>query len=129
MTSSPLYTADADSLVEELVDEGAVAIELENELFRFLKDDLLSLTVYLPPAVGEEIVKSYGSVQLNGTTYDFDCTFTMDVHAFGFRHPVYANENLREPAPVSPEEGLANHRDYVTQPEDFRGTSVASQSD
>lgn len=117
LSTASTETVSAETLLRELTKNGATAIGVEKELFQISDEDTLPLTVYMPPVTGTELVKNYDAVRFSETTYELDCTFTISGPEFGFKVPIYADDNIIGMNPITVEEGLDRLRDYIDQQE------------
>jgi hypothetical protein len=99
------------TLLERIVDAGAVAIALEKEVSRL---DRPTFSVYIPPAKGYDIVTEYPFVRFDDSEPEVDWVCRMDGPHFGFRLPVYASDDITGLESVSLPEGMANLRKFVS---------------
>jgi len=110
-TPVPSEPITGDSLVEELIDAGAVAIAVEPELSN---ETTLTLTVWTPVATAYEVVGHYKKVSVEGTKLDLNCEFRcVGGPNFFHRIPVYADDDIIGMESVSIDEGLSNLKEYV----------------
>jgi len=106
---SDLSTSESielSTLVEELADAGAAAVELRNE--QFVQSGLINLRIPMIPAKGYQIAGPYESITYNGQSYafHFECVLGGPGGYGTMRTPLYVDESIVGLSPLSVEEGL-----------------------
>jgi len=110
-TPVPSETVDAETLIQELADAGAVAVTLEPTI---CNEDRLTVTTWLPPATGYDVVGTYRDVKVGDEVFDLQWEFVChDGISFLNRVPLYASNDIigMDEIPVSA--GLSNLESYV----------------
>ena len=102
------------TLVEELANEGAAAVELRNEML--VRFDVVDLRIPMVPAEGYPIAGLYDSVTINGQEYDFrfDCTLDGPGGYGWMRTPLYVDESTLGLPAVPVEAGIKNLEEVQT---------------
>ena len=111
---SPSKSIELPTLIEELADAGATAVELYNE--QLILSDNINLRIPITPAEGYQIAGPYDSVTLQGQEYDFrfNCVLTGPGGYGPMRTPLYVDGSTLGLTPVSVEEGLNNLKKVQT---------------
>jgi hypothetical protein len=104
-------TTSLESLLEQLVEAGAVAIALEKEVSQ---PEHLTFSVYISPEEGYNIVAEYPFIEFEDLEPDVDWVCQMDGPHFSFRVPVYASNDICGLESVSLPEGLTNFRKFIS---------------
>jgi hypothetical protein len=104
-------TTSLESLLEQLVNGGAVAIALEKEVSR---PEHLVFSVYIPPEQGYNIVAESPFVKFEDSELGVDWVCQMDGPHFSFRVPVYVSEDISGLESVSLPKGLTNLRKFIS---------------
>lgn len=110
-TPVPSDTVDAENLIQELADAGAVAIAVEPMLS---DEDRLMLKAWIPPATGYDTVGSYEEVKVGDEFFDLQWEFVWDCGpAFFNQVPIYSENNARGMRSLGVIDGISNLESYV----------------
>jgi hypothetical protein len=110
----PEETVPLKTLIEELIEGGAVAVGLQKTLFE-MNDTTLPLRVHMPPVIGRRIAGQYEAVTIENETHSHEIEAVLDGPGFSGQVPIYASETILGMEPVPVEEGIQNLQTYLTE--------------
>lgn len=101
------------SLVEELVDEGAVAVSLVKDLVNVTQPYYLQLRAHMPPVPGRQIAGQYKTVLVHDIAYKFDIEPVLYGPEFFGKRPIFVDDSVAGIDPVPIEWGVRDTRTYL----------------
>ncbi|WP_430639371.1 hypothetical protein [Haloferax volcanii] len=111
-TEAGSQTVSLPDLVDELVDVGAAAVTISEDLWRYSEE--LEFQVYLPASIGYDVCGDYGTVEVGERTFPVNFQFRQDGVGEHFETHVYLSDQWVGLDPVEKAEGLENARTLLT---------------
>jgi len=110
-TPEPSATVNAEKLIRELSNAGAVVIAVEPLLSN---NDQLTVKAWLPAATGYDVVGSYKNVKIGQEVLDLNWEFVSDSGPdFLNRVPIYSENTTHRSKSVGISDGVSNLESYV----------------
>lgn len=92
--TTPAETVSLESLVQEFVERGAIALSLQTESISVTGSPYLLFRAYISPVVGRAINSQYDRVRVENKDFEFDVEPVPDVPDSFEGLPIYAEEGI-----------------------------------